>query len=110
VASPTDNVIAFARDGDLYLASTDGATPPPCPAPRVRSTDATGTQLCDLTGSATDPATAVMDPTWSWDGRTIAYAVGSPSTSAVDLISVAGGKPRQLNPPMAIGASGWGPR
>ncbi|MGA8247351.1 MAG: hypothetical protein WB797_10630, partial [Nocardioides sp.] len=110
VASPTADLIAFARDGDLYLTSTDVATPPPCPGTGTRSTDATGAGVCDLTGTSTGPAAAVMDPTWSWDGQTIAYAVGSPSNSAIYLVSVTGGKPRRLTPPLAVGASGWGPR
>ena len=110
VASPAGDLIAFVRDGDLFVASTDQTTQPPCPSPRLSSTDATGVRLCDLTGTSTGPGAVVTDPAWSWDGRTIAYAVGSPGASAIDLISLTGGRSHRLSPPQAIGASGWGPR
>ena len=114
VSSPTDNLIAFTRDGDLYLATTDPTAPLPCPAPRTASTDeATQTRLCDLTGTTTDPDHPASTPTWSWDGQTIAYRVEDPATktSTLSLIKLSSGIPVPLTiQPMTNGAPGWGPR
>ena len=114
VASPTDSLIAFVRDGDLYVAATDDAAPLPCPKPRVASTDeTTGTRLCDLTGTTTDLDAPAASPTWSWDGKTIAYRVEDPATdtSTVWLIKLASGIAVPLTTePQVLGGLGWGPR
>lgn len=114
IASPADDLVAFVRDGDLYVAATDDAAPLPCPAPREVSTDATTrTRLCNLTGTTTDPDASVESPAWSWDGERIAYRVEDPAagTSTVWLIKLASGIAAPLTAePMVMGAPAWGPR
>lgn len=110
--SPTQDLIAFTREGDLYVASTDG-TRPPCGRTRERATD-NGTELCNLTASATEASHgSVSDPTWSWSGQAIAYRVEDLDTEklAVRLIGLNGVQSVQLTTPAAsMGAPGWGPR
>lgn len=110
--SPTQDLLAFTREGDLYVASTDG-TEPPCGPTRVRATD-NGTALCNLTASTVEAAHgSAADPTWSWDGQAIAYEVEDPGTGkvAVRLIELGAGRSVQLTAPTAsAGAPGWGPR
>jgi actin-like ATPase involved in cell morphogenesis len=113
-ASPTSQLVAFARDGDLYVASTDGSEPP-CDPPRKRTTDEeTGTALCNLTtGITSAPDQIASNPAWSWDGKRIAFTVGSEDgPQTVDLISLDGGDdPTALvGQPGYIGAPAWGPR
>ena len=62
---PRDGRVVFSRDGDLYVVATNRVGPP-CSGRTVREGNRT---LCRLTtGSALDVA-----PTWSWNGRWIAF-------------------------------------
>jgi hypothetical protein len=80
--SPTHDLIAFTREGDLYVASIDGKRPP-CGLTRERATD-NGTELCNLTASATEASHgSAEDPTWSWSGQAIAYRVDDPDSGKV---------------------------
>jgi hypothetical protein len=110
--SPTQNLIAFTREGDLYVASTDGKRPP-CGPPRVRATDQS-TQLCNLTPSLDTEGSNVSaaDPTWSWSGQAIAYRVNDLRTGkgTIHLIGLNAGPSVPLTSPADVGAPGWGPR
>ena len=114
VASPTAQLIAFVRDGDLYVVSADGKRPP-CPAPRTRSQDeVTGAEMCNLTGDLTSaPDEGAAEPTWSWDGRTIVFAVGNEEgLRTLHAISLdESGEPRTLiGDPTYVTGPAWGPR
>jgi hypothetical protein len=104
--SPTSDLIAFTRDGDLYVASLDSSKPP-CPMQRVRSND-DGIELCDLTPSNG----FVRDPSWSWNGEAIAYCVENPDTGmgTLHLIALNAGSEVRLTDPQLIGAPAWAPR
>jgi hypothetical protein len=110
--SPTHDLIAFTREGDLYVASTDGKRPP-CGPTRERATD-NGTELCNLTASDTEESHGLVeDPTWSWSGQAIAYRVDDPDSGkvAIRLIGLNAGRSVQLTTPaVSAGAPGWGPR
>jgi actin-like ATPase involved in cell morphogenesis len=115
VASPTDELIAFVRDGDLYVASSDPDGPaPPCPAPReALRDDETGTQLCNLTRDHTSaPDAAAFNPAWSWDGATIAFMIGTDELRTLHLINLdtADGMQEVISEPRFLGGLAWGPR
>ncbi len=117
VASPVAQLIAFTRNGDLYVVSADGGRPP-CPAPRTRSRDdVTGVKMCNLTGGWTTPPEAIAwQPAWSWDGSKIVMVIGDedgPSTLA--LVSLEEGSQPQpiideLRGPPQLALPAWGPR
>ena len=123
-ASPTDELITFVRDGDLYVAASDPDGPaPPCPGPRESVRDSeTGTPLCNLTvkhtsapDSPDQPETCTACayvPAWSWDGKTIAFLIGSEDLLTLNLIgldSADGIKPVIAEPRFMLGVA-WGTR
>jgi actin-like ATPase involved in cell morphogenesis len=115
VASPVDELIAFVRDGDLYVASSDPDGPaPPCPGQREPVRDGeTGTPLCNLTGDRTSaPDQAVFDPSWSWDGKTIAFLIGTEDLRTLHLIDLetANGLQDVISEPRYLSGVAWGPR
>jgi actin-like ATPase involved in cell morphogenesis len=114
VASPVRPLIAFVRDGDLYLVSAND-NDPPCPDPRQQEEDEeTGAVLCNLTGDATSlPSSLAMYPTWSWDGENIALTIGTehgPSTLSTVSLSDADDPKPLVDEPRLFGAPAWGPR
>jgi hypothetical protein len=109
----TTGLVAFVRDGDLYVVATDGSAPP-CPSPRELSQDPiTGASLCNLTGDATFAENRAQDPAWSWDGSRIAFLLETGKeqrTLVVTDLAKAGPLRPVIGETANLGGIAWGPR